>query len=247
MNGANGLLSWQGPQGFVNGQPVMASMVTAAQKFAVSLNSYEALSQSLYDSAAYVTAGVNQLTFFQYQIGAGTGVISNTNKTAEDTNMQAPGALPAQQGYIVAFIEVEFQPGVSSSGFAAGSLPSVFGAQAVASAVNDTYKFRCTGYLNFNISSKSYMQEGPLMKFPASNDFGLDAALADVSTAGASFQSRMAYGKAIGPSYQLAPNNLFLIPTMNFNVTLNWATVETVTAAARVFVRLMGQLIRPAQ
>ena len=91
------------------------------------------------------------------------------------------------------------------------------------------------------------MTEGPLVKFPGSNDFEVDAALADVTTAGSNFQSRIAYGKAVGPAYTLAPNNLLLVPQQNFNVTLNWATVETTTAAARIFVRLMGQLLRAAQ
>lgn len=231
---------------FVNGIPVLASLA-AASAYSVNLNSYEALTQSLYDSAAYPTTGQAQITFYQYPIGAGTGVISNVAKTAEDTNMQFGGALPAMQAYIVCSIEVEVQPGLSSAGFNAAELPSVFGAQAAANQVNDVYKIRQTGYLNFNIGSKSYMTEGPLIKFPASNDFEINAALADVSTAGAAFQSRIAYGKAVGPAYLLSPNNLLLVPQQNFNVTLNWATLETTTAAARIFVRLMGMLLRSAQ
>jgi hypothetical protein len=231
---------------YINGIPVLASLAQM-NNFAVNLNSYEALTQSLYDSQAYPTAGTNQLTFFQNQLGQGTGVISNAAKTLEDTNMQAGGSLPAMQAYIVCSIEIEVQPGVSSSGFAAAELPSVFGAQGPASQVNDVYKIRATGYLVFNIGSKSYMNEGPLFKFPASNDFEIDAALSDATTAGSAFQSRIAYGKSVGAPYILAPNNLLLVPTQNFSVTLNWATVETVTDAARIFVRFMGQLIRASQ
>lgn len=242
-------MSGQGRRGatqFVNGIPVLASLA-AAGNYSVNLNSYEALTQSLYDSGAYPTAGLAQLTFFQYAVGAGTGVISNAAKTLEDTNMQFGGALPAMQAYIVCSIEVEYQPGISSAGFAAAELPSVFGAQLAANQVNDAYKVRSTGWLNFNIGSKSYMNEGPLMKFPASNDFEIDAAVCDATTAAASSQSRIAYGKAVGPAYLLSPNNLLLVPQQNFNVTLNWSTVETVTAAGRIFVRLMGQLLRAAQ
>ena len=124
---------------YIQGIPVLNSLA-AAGNWAVNLASYEALTQSLYDSNAYPTAGINQLTFFQFQIGAGTGVISNTAKTAEDTNMQAAGSLPAMQAYIVCSIELDVQPGISSSGFNAAELPSVFGAQAAANQINDVYK-----------------------------------------------------------------------------------------------------------
>lgn len=86
-----------------------------------------------------------------------------------------------------------------------------------------------------------------MMKFPASNDFEISAAAADISTTGANMQTRIGYAKAVGPAYVLAPNNLLLIPLQNFKVTLNWATLSTVTTAARVFVRLMGQLLRASQ
>src|SRR5262249_49163682 len=104
-----------------------------------------------------------------------------------------------------------------------------------------------TGFLNFQIGSKSYMQEGPLMKFPASNDFEVSGALSNASTAAASQFNAAIYGKAVGPAYTISPNNLLLIPNQNFNVSLNWATLEAVVSAARIFVRLMGQLLRAAQ
>lgn len=231
---------------FINGLPIMNNLGQAAQ-FAVSLNSYETITQSLYDSAAYPTTGVAQLTFFQQPVGSGTGVISGAAKTQEDTNMQAAGAMPAQQAFIVTSVEVDVQPGVNTTPFVAAALPSVLAAPAVATAVNDAWKIRTTGFLNFNISSKSYLTEGPLMKFPASNDFEVDGAQSDSTSPGATQNVRTLYGKATGPAYVLSPNNLLLIPTMNFAVTLNWGTLITVTSAARIFVRLMGQLMRPAQ
>lgn len=244
----NGLIGVdQSGQMYVNGYPVLNSLARAAQQFAVNLGAYETLTQSLYDSAAYLAAGQNQIMFFQTAAGAGTGVISNVPKTNEDTNMQFAGAMPNMQAYIVSSIEIEFQAGVSSAGFASADLPSTLAVPSVVAAINDQYKFRSTGYLQFNIGSKAYMTEGPLMKFPASNEYQIDGALSDTTTAGATQASRVVQGRAAGPAYQLAPNNLFLIPMQNFNVTLNWATVETVSAAARIFVRLMGQLIRAAQ
>jgi hypothetical protein len=236
----------QGQHGMivVNGNPVINNL-DAANQYAVNLNSYEFLTQSLYDSAAYPTTGIAQLTFFQFQVGAGVSVISGGAKTLEDTNMLAAGSMPAMQAFVVTGIELDMQPAVPA--FTAATLPAVFGAQAVASPINDVWKVRATGWLQFNIGSKAYMTEGPLMRFPASTDLEIDAAAADVSTAGASFQTRISYAKAVGVPYLLAPNNLLLIPNQNFSLTLNWATLQTVVTAMRIFARFTGQLIRAAQ
>jgi hypothetical protein len=241
MGAASGLT----PFGTVNigGFPVINNL-NAAQQYAVNLSSYEMIVQSLYDSASYPAAGTNQITFFQTPIGGGVGVISGVAKTPEDTNMLGAGQLPAMQAYIVSSIELDVQPDIA---FTAAAMPAFYGTGATATSVNDVWKIRATGYLNFNIGSKSYLLEGPLMKFPASNDLEIDAALSDATTAAASQQSRIAYAKAVGPSYNVSPNNLLLIPNQNFNITLNWATLEVVTSAARIFARLMGQLLRAAQ
>ena len=232
----------------INGIPVINNLAAAAA-FAVSLNSYETITQSLYDSATYPAAGINQLTFFQLPIGSGTSALSGNAKTPEDTNMQGAGAMPAQQAYVITSIELDVQPGfgVAGSEFPVAKLPSTISTSEAATAVNDAWIIRTTGYLNLNISSKSYLLEGPLMKFPASNDFEVMGAQSDTTTAAATQMSKTLYGKADGPAYVLSPNNLLLIPTMNFNVTLNWATAQAVTTAARIFVRFMGQLLRPAQ
>ncbi len=227
----------------VNGIPIINNNADV-QRFAVNLQSMETITQSLYDSATYPTTGIAQLTYFQYPVGAGTGVISGAAKTYEDTNMQGSGAMPNMQAYVVTSVELDIQPDIA---FTAAGLPAVFGAQAVAAAVNDVWKIRLSGWLNFNIGSKSYLTEGPLMKFPASNDLEINAALSDNSTAVTNGQSRIAYAKAIGPAYILSPNNLLLIPMQNFNVSLNWATLSTTTYNARIFVRLMGQLLRASQ
>jgi len=228
----------------INGIPVINNL-SDASAYAVNMSSYEAITQSLYDSAAYPTAGINQLTFFQLALGAGAGVISGAAKTAEDTNMQVGGSLPAMQAYVVTSIELDVQPNIP--GFTAATQPSYLGAAATVTLINDVYKVRTTGYLNVNIGSKSYMLEGPLMKFPASNDFDVSAALSNATTAAAAQALYIAYAKAVGVPYVLSPNNLLLIPNQNFNLTLNWATVQTTTAQLRIFARFMGQLLRAAQ
>lgn len=238
---ANG--NGQRRQVIVNGIPVVNNLNDAAN-YAVNSNKYEIITQSLYDSAAYPVTGAATLNFFQNPVGSGVSVISSpAPKSNEDTNMTAAGALPNMQAFVVTSIEVEFQPAVPA--FSQG--PAQFGVGAVASAINDTWKFRATGFLNFVIGAKPYLTEGPMMKFPASNDFEIAGAASDASTAAAAQATRIVFGKAVGPAYLLAPNNLLLIPLQNFSVSLNWATLQPVTTAARVFLRLMGQLLRSAQ
>lgn len=228
----------------INGIPVINNLAMAAN-YSVNQDQYEIITQSLYDSAAYPTTGIASLTFFQQPVGgAGVGVISGASKSFEDTNMQGAGAMPNMQAYIITSIELDVQPDIA---FTAATQPAFFGAQATATSVNDVWKIRATGWAQLDIGSKPYLIEGPLMKFPASNDLELDVAVSDISTTGANMQSRLAYAKAVGPAYMLDPNNLLLIPMQNFKFSLNWATLETVTTQARIFARFMGQLLRAAQ
>lgn len=229
---------------FINDIPVINNLAQA-NAYNVNMDSYEMVSQSLYDSAAYPTTGIATITYFQLGVGSGAGVISGQAKTNEDTNMQASGSLPAMQAYIVSAIELDVQSAVPA--FTTTTLPAFHGAAQVISMINDVWKIRATGWVGINIGSKLYMQEGPLMRFPAEADLEIDAAISDTTTAGAANQTYAATAKAVGPYYSIAPNNLLLIPNQNFNGTLNWGTLETVTTAARIFMRFRGSLIRAAQ
>ena len=235
-------------QGIINGIPVINNL-DAINQFAVNTNKFEAITQSLYDSAAYPTTGIQTLTFFQTAPGGGTSPITGNPKTNEDTNMPGNGFLPNLQAFVITSVELEVQPAFGTPGslWPVGYQPANFGAQHLAASVNDEWIVRATGYLDIYIGTKHYLTEGPLYKFPASNDMELDAAVCDVTTASATGQTRLAYMKAVGPAYILAPNNLLLIPMQAFNVTLNWNTLQPIANVARIFTRLMGQLIRSAQ
>lgn len=234
----------------INGLPVIGS-VASLNKYAVMLNSWESVTQELYDSAPYAAAGQAQLTFFATGQGQGTGVISNTAKGFEDTNLLGQGGqMPSGQAYVVSSIEVEFQPGVSNSSPPTNTadLPAVGPvAAATATAINDTYIFYTSGFLQFNIGSKPYMTNGPLMRFPPSRSFDVSGAMSNATTAASALYTAALFGVARGPVYSLQPNNILLAPTVNFNVTLNWSTLEAITRQARVFVRFGGQLFRAAQ
>lgn len=205
-------------------------------KYVVNREGWEAIKQSLYDFQSYAAAGTTQLTFFALPVGQG-------GKTKSDTNMSLAGQLPTNQEFLVQSIEVVFFPTTPT---VAADMPAAFGAQAVAAQVNDAYIFRRSGNLQLTIGSKPYLEEAPLMRFPSKTNFELDAALADVSTAGADLQSRIAYANSRGRPYMLAP--LVLTSNQNFTVTLNWPEgVQAITNPARVGVILDGILYRRSQ
>lgn len=198
---------------------------------------WEAIGNSLYDSAAYAAAGQNTLVFFQTPVG-------QSSKTLSDTNMVAAGQLPANQEFLLECIEVLFLP---STPTAAAQMPAVFGAQVAAEIVNDVYKVLRSGNLNLTIGSKPYLQEAPLMKFPPAQNLEVSAALADQTTAGAAMQSRIAYAKNVGrPYYLRAP--IRIGSNTNFTVTLGWPEgLVTITNPGKIFLSLGGVLYRRSQ
>lgn len=226
------------------GAPIVANMADLNTFATTQWDNWEFVTQSLYDSAAYAAAGTLSQAFFQTPQGAGTGFGGGT-KTVSDTNMVLNGQLPSGNMFVISTIEIEFQP---STPTVAAQMPAVFGAQAVAAIINDAYIFWRSGNLTLRILQKDYSQEAPLMKFPSQSDFSLQAALADVSSTAANLQSRVAWGSCFGPPYTLAPNNLLIPETTNFNVTLRWPEgLQAITNPARVFVRLGGMQARQAQ
>lgn len=214
------------------------------QKFVVNREGWEVIKQGLFDTAIYPAAGTTQLNFFAQPIGQGTSPFTGA-KTASDTNMNLAGQLPAMQGFLVEAIEVLFLPATPT---VAAGMPAAFGAQLAATSVNDAYIFRRSGNVNFLVGSKPYLQDGPMMKFPASSDFQINAALSDVTTAGANLQSRIAYGKAVGRTYSLGGAPIYLTANQNFNLSLNWPEgLQAITNPAAVKVTLQGLLYRRSQ
>lgn len=227
-----------------NGAPLVANM-NDIQNFATTQwDNWEFLTNSLYDSAAYPAAGLLSQAFFQVPVGSGTG-FGGGAKSLSDTNMTLNGQLSQGQMFVITSLELEFQPTTPT---VAAGMPAVFGAQLVATQINDAYIFWRSGNFVLRILAKDYSQEAPLMKFPSQSDFSLQAALADVTTAGASFQSRIGFASAYGAPYILSPNNLLIPESTNFKATLAWPEgLQPITNPARVFVRLGGMLARQVQ
>lgn len=206
-------------------------------------NLWEVIKQTMYDFQAYPAAGQTSLTYFQLPQGQGTGFNGGT-KTIMDTNMQIGGQISAMQAFLVQDIQIIFEPTTPT---VAAQMPAVFGAQALAAIINDVYIFRRVGALQFNIGSKNYLTEAPLWKFPSKQNFTVEGALADVSTTGASLQSRIAFASMKGPTYRLSPADLLLEANQAFNVNLIWDAAQAITNPARVGVVLDGLLYRASQ
>ena len=209
------------------------------QQYVVNRPGWEIIRQSLFDSTAYAAAGQTQLSFFQAPVG-------QAGKTDSDTNMRLAGQLPTNQIFLIQEIDVYFFP---TRPTVAAQMPAAFGAQAVAQIINDAYVFNTAGNLTLFIGSKNYLQEAPLMKFPACRQFHIEGALADASTAAANLQARIAFGAAVGRPYVIDPN-ITLIENQNFSVTLSWPEgVQALPSGnpARVYVSLEGVLARRSQ
>lgn len=207
--------------------------IAALEKYSVNrAGQYEVIGSSLFDYTAYAAAGQTELNFFQTPQGQG-------GKTAADTNMESAGTLPAPKKFICEAIEVNFWPGVT---------PGTFGAQAAANYVNDVWTVAKSGYLQFYIGSKNYVEEGPIGVFPAMNGLVIGAALADQTTAAAASQSMIQYANMGGKVYTLK-SPVTLESNQNFRVSLKWPTAVALpsTAIGRIGVRLRGYLYRLSQ
>lgn len=207
-------------------------------QYSVNREGWEAIRQTLYHYQAYAQVGQSQLTFFQQPQGQG-------GTTASDTNMTLAGQLPKNQEFLIQSIEVVFLPTTPT---VAAQMPAAFGAQAIAQIVNDAYIVGRSGNLQLQIGAKPYLQEAPIGRFPAKARFSLDAALADVTSAAANLQSRIAFGAWGGRPYLLSPADLLLPENQNFSITLNWPEgVQAIANPARIGVVLDGFLYRRSQ
>lgn len=229
------------------------SLETFRQNVVARIGEVEVIKQTLYDTVVYPTAGAVTIPFFQNPIGQGLSASPGNAAAAKalsDTNLTLGGQLPAPQAFLIASIEVDFQPGSSAAANTfAIQPPSGFNAAAAAAVQAgeaDVNAFYTGGSLTLTIGTKPYLQEAALLRFPPKARFELDAAVASNSaTVGEVLMAKL---KAGGRPYQLDPM-LGLMTSMNFNVTLNWpvavATPSGFNGAARVI--LDGWLFRAVQ
>lgn len=196
----------------------------------------------LYDSATYAAAGQQQLTFFATPLGQGTTTAPGATgpKTENDTNMSNAGLLPLGNRFYMTGIEVALFPGINPGvGAAADSTTGNFW--------NDIYAVAKSGWMRFRIQNRDYILDGPIGNFPSVTRLAGVAAITSTLTAGASTKDEVSYASFAGMPYNLVP--MFIESNQSFTCTLNWSSVVALpsAAAARVFIRLRGRLIRDAQ
>lgn len=193
----------------------------------------EAITQPLYSYQPYPTAGFTQpAQFFQSQpIGS---------ITAEDTNMQLAGQLPAPQSFLVQSVCIDFLPGIPAARF---------GVESAIGQLPDVYQVLRRGVLTLTIGSKPYLQLGPLVHMPPRAHVNGVAAVADSTTPGASLQTFISVGFSDGPVFN--PRPLLIPASQNFSVSLSWPAgavpLPSGDTAARIGIQLLGTLYRPAQ
>lgn len=184
----------------------------------------EVIWQPLYDIQTYAQAGQASLSFFQIPAGQGT-------KTYADTNMNMAGQLPSGMNFLCTGIEMQFFPGGSIESTAA----NVF--------ANDVYNVTKPGsWLELNLLQKNYLREAPLLNFPQQQ--GL-VGFAATNITSATNGSLIEYARNCGPAYQISP--LRIPASQNFNVIMQWPTVQAISVAAKIAVRLLGFTYRNAQ
>lgn len=190
----------------------------------------EVVRGALYDYVAYPTTGATQFIFYQTPRGPG--------KTSASTNMEAAGQLPAPKLFLIQHIEVFADPGVDPAvgGLAAG---------AISPRVNELNNILNGGWLELYIGSKTYLIDAPLRVFPMLSNIEGYAARSDSSTAGGTGTGQIADAYAKGPPYRVVP--ILLESNQNFNVTLNFDSLVTVSVAGRIGVRLVGLHYRLSQ
>ncbi len=216
----------------------------------------EVVRQTIFDFQLYPTAGATQLAFFQQPVGQGfttaLGAIAGSAKTQWDTSQELGGQLPSGKSFLAESIEVHFFPG--SVNTANTYTPATLGAfLAVAAATytalvyqNDVNTFYQSGMLEFNILSKNYLRETPLLKFPPKTQFELTGGVGTNSaTTGV---TGAFHTKAAGRAYYLEPQ-ISLQPAVNFEVLLRWPAAVGIPSGfnARVGVVLDGYLMRASQ
>lgn len=219
-----------------NVAPVMApgqDMLNPASYAVNVANVMEAITQPLFSYQAYPAAGsANPLQFFQSQpIGA---------ITAEDTNMQLAGQLPAPQKFLIQGIGVDF---------ISGNAVAKFGAEVANGNLNDFYAVMKRGLLTLTIGSKNYFVATSLLQLPVRAHIGGVAAVADQTTPAAALQTMIQAGYAEGDVFK--PRPMLIEASQNFSVTISYpggaVAIPSGDAAARIGIWLYGTLYRPAQ
>lgn len=130
----------------------------------------------VHDTAIYAAIGQDQLVLFSVPEGGQLNDNSRA-KTAEDTNLQAAGTLPANQAMLVKGIQLLFTP---SS--AVGHAEDDATATAAKLLANDVAAFYNHGLLSIGLKGVEVLKDGPLVMFPPQSRLNGAVAFANSDT-----------------------------------------------------------------
>jgi hypothetical protein len=184
-----------------------------------------ATNEPLYSFNTYASAGQTQLTFFQTVVGSAANGYG-------DTNMELAGQISAGNQFEARGLEVVFQPGINTGLIQQPEANKLAYGDDVLAAFS-------LGWVEIYTLNKLY-QRMPMWLCPPSTRLNLQSALSDTTTAAASQRSSVNYGAMAGPAWDLCP--FTLQPSMQFKITLNWATAQALPSgvAGRIGVVLRG-------
>lgn len=185
----------------------------------------EVIWQPLYDYQTYAQAGQLNLSFFQVPNGSGSPA-----KTYADTNMEMGGQLPAGMNFLCVGVELLVFP--------AGLIEHT----SANNQADDQYNIMKSGFFELKLLQKTYLREAPLQVFPAQTGLiGFSSTNLSSGTDGCLNN----YARNAGAPYQMTP--VRIPASQNFSVQLSWPTAVSISAAARIGVRLLGYTFRNAQ
>lgn len=219
------------------GRPILTQ--ADLQNHVAALATQDVVYWPLYDALAWASAGQSLLSYYANPQGAGTTSAPGASgaKTSSDTNMQLAGQLPLGNDFFFTGLEFDFFPGVNPE--------QVGGADEVNGFINDTYTAMKSGLVTYTVQNRNYIQDGPLVNFPASARLAVAAAIGGTTTAGTQSISDIAYAAAVGDPYEITP--VYVQATQGFQMQVTWPALVTLSATARMFCRQRGYLIRNAQ
>jgi hypothetical protein len=234
------------------GRPILTQSYVASHTVGVQ-GTQDVIWGPLYDSLAYPSAGVQQLSFFTQPQGQGVSSAPGAGavaKTIFDTNMITNNQLSLGNEFYAIGSETLFFPGVNN----ATSTTAAFaiepgGAAVIATGVgqfwNDIYNVGNGGIKILTVGTdRSYIKDGPLNMFPPSTRLAGVAALAtgDTATSG----GQISYAVWSGEPYTLVP--IYIQSTQQFTLQLTFAALIPTPSGtiARIIERLRGYLIRQA-
>jgi hypothetical protein len=206
----------------------------------------------LYDSLAYPSAGIAQLSFFTQPQGQGVSSAPGAGavaKTIFDTNMITNNQLSLGNEFYAIGSETLFFPGVNNATSTTGAFAlEPGGSVAVANSGqfwNDIYNVGNGGIKVLTVGTdRAYIKDGPLNMFPPATRLAGVAALASGDTAVTAAQ--ISYAVWSGEPYTLVP--IYIQSTQQFTLQITFAALIPTPSGtiARIIERIRGYLIRQA-